>query len=140
MKEGEGNKRRLAFKSQSVHWCLSLLSIRLARMQNHVIMAQLDFPPLPSNLNFGRPRSSHLPSATPIDHLIMLSSRAVLRATRAAAPQRIAVPRAIARTQTRSYATPAAADSKPPKALYGLDGTYATALVRYLRIKCCQLR
>jgi hypothetical protein len=132
MKEGEGNKKRLAFKSQSVHWCLSLLSIRLAMMQNHVIMAQLDFPPLPSNLNFGRPRSSHLPSATPIDHLIMLSSRA--------APQRIAVPRAIARTQTRPYATPAAADSKPPKALYGLDGTYATALVRYLRIKCCQLR
>jgi hypothetical protein len=109
-------------------------------MQNHVTTTQLDFPLLPSNLNFGRPRSSHLPSATPIDHLIMLSSRAILRATRAVAPQRIAVPRAITRTQIRFYAAPAAADSKPPKALYGLDGTYATALVRYLGIKCCQLR
>ncbi|KAN0112700.1 OSCP domain containing protein [Hyaloscypha variabilis] len=58
----------------------------------------------------------------------MLSSRAILRATRAAAPQRIAATRAIASSQVRSYATPAAVDSKPPKALYGLDGTYATAL------------
>ncbi|RQM05343.1 hypothetical protein DH86_00001888 [Scytalidium sp. 3C] len=30
--------------------------------------------------------------------------------------------------QIRSYATPAAQDSKPPVALYGLDGTYASAL------------
>jgi F-type H+-transporting ATPase subunit O len=70
----------------------------------------------------------------------MLSSRAILRATRASAPQRIAVPRVIASSQIRSYATPATADSKPPKALYGLDGTYATALVCYLDIFSCQLR
>jgi hypothetical protein len=97
---------------------------------------------LPGKPNFGclRPESSHLPSQTPIDHLIMLSSRAILRATRAAAPQRIAATRAIASSQVRSYATPAAVDSKPPKALYGLDGTYATALVRYMDLESCQLR
>lgn len=68
----------------------------------------------------------------------MYTSRAVLRASRAA-PSRIAIPRAIAAgsgSQARGYATPAAAssqaDSKPPKALYGLDGTYATALVRLI--------
>jgi len=64
----------------------------------------------------------------------MLSSRAILRAARATAPQRSAVPRAIANSQIRSYAGPAAADSKPPIALYGLDGTYASALVRYWEI------
>ncbi|PQE04830.1 ATP synthase subunit 5 protein [Rutstroemia sp. NJR-2017a BBW] len=51
----------------------------------------------------------------------MLSSRAILRATRAAPAQRVAV------SQFRSYATPSA-DPKPPVALYGLDGTYASAL------------
>ncbi|KAK2625736.1 hypothetical protein QTJ16_005048 [Diplocarpon rosae] len=60
----------------------------------------------------------------------MLSSRAILRTTRAPASRRIAAPRVIAHSQIRSYAAPAAAapDSKPPIALYGLDGTYATAL------------
>jgi len=58
----------------------------------------------------------------------MFSSRAILRASRAAAPQRIAVPRAIAVSQIRSYAAAAPVDSKPPVALYGLDGTYASAL------------
>lgn len=58
----------------------------------------------------------------------MFSSRAIIRATRAAAPQRVAS-RVVASSQTRGYATPAA-DSKPPVALYGLDGTYASALVR----------
>jgi len=56
----------------------------------------------------------------------MLSSRAILRATRAAAPQRSAVSN-IAASQIRGYATPAV-DAKPPIALYGLDGTYASAL------------
>jgi F-type H+-transporting ATPase subunit O len=60
----------------------------------------------------------------------MLSSRAILRATRASAPLRNAAPRALTSSQSRAYATPAAADSKPPVALFGLDGTYATALVR----------
>jgi F-type H+-transporting ATPase subunit O len=59
----------------------------------------------------------------------MFTSRAALRASRVAAPQRIVAPRAIASSQfqSRSYATPAV-DAKPPKALYGLDGTYASAL------------
>jgi F-type H+-transporting ATPase subunit O len=55
----------------------------------------------------------------------MLSSRAILRATRAAPAQRAAV------SQFRSYATPSA-DPKPPVALYGLDGTYASALVCFV--------
>ena len=33
------------------------------------------------------------------------------------------------RTAIRTYAAPAA-DTKPPVALFGLDGTYANALVR----------
>jgi len=62
----------------------------------------------------------------------MFSSRAILRATRASAPRTFAAPRVIASSQIRSYAAaPTAPDSKPPVALYGLDGTYASALVRY---------
>jgi F-type H+-transporting ATPase subunit O len=62
----------------------------------------------------------------------MLSRQALLSATRAATPARTAVPRVVfTSSQLRSYATPAQADSKPPVALYGLDGTYASALVRF---------
>ncbi|CZR52946.1 probable ATP synthase subunit 5, mitochondrial precursor [Phialocephala subalpina] len=57
----------------------------------------------------------------------MLSNRAMLR-IRASASQRVVASRAIPALQFRSYATPTAADSKPPVALYGLDGTYASAL------------
>ncbi|KAK0625999.1 ATP synthase delta subunit-domain-containing protein [Immersiella caudata] len=53
----------------------------------------------------------------------MLSRQALLRSMRAAVPQRIAV------NQTRTFAAAAATESvKPPVALFGLDGTYATAL------------
>ncbi|EJT72088.1 ATP synthase subunit 5 [Gaeumannomyces tritici R3-111a-1] len=55
----------------------------------------------------------------------MLSRQAILRAARTAAPQR-----AVA-SQVRFYAAPPAANNdivKPPVALFGLDGTYATAL------------
>ncbi|KAI3394823.1 hypothetical protein diail_2225 [Diaporthe ilicicola] len=53
----------------------------------------------------------------------MLSRQALLRSARAAAPSR-----AIA-SQLRFYAAPAANEVvKPPVALFGLDGTYATAL------------
>ncbi|POS73263.1 ATP synthase subunit 5 [Diaporthe helianthi] len=53
----------------------------------------------------------------------MLSRQALLRSARAAAPSR-----AIA-SQARFYAAPAATESvKPPVAVFGLDGTYATAL------------
>ncbi|KAL1894304.1 ATP synthase F0 subcomplex subunit OSCP atp5 [Ceratocystis pirilliformis] len=46
-------------------------------------------------------------------------SRQVLRVARVAAP---------ARSQVRTYAVAAVADSKPPVAVFGLDGTYASAL------------
>ncbi|GAW13180.1 hypothetical protein ANO14919_025600 [Xylariales sp. No.14919] len=50
-------------------------------------------------------------------------SRQALRSLRAAAPQRT-----FARSSVRSYAAPATQDVKPPISVYGLDGTYATAL------------
>ncbi|KAI5928289.1 ATP synthase delta subunit-domain-containing protein [Camillea tinctor] len=50
-------------------------------------------------------------------------SRQAIRSIRAAAPQRT-----LARVPVRTYAAPAAQNVKPPIALFGLDGTYATAL------------
>lgn len=52
-------------------------------------------------------------------------SRQAFRAARLAAPRRVIAPSAV-----RFYATPAASNDsvKPPVALFGLDGTYATAL------------
>ena len=47
-------------------------------------------------------------------------SRQALRAARTAVPRQA--------VQIRCYAAPAAADGKPPVALFGVDGTYATAL------------
>jgi hypothetical protein len=63
----------------------------------------------------------------------MFSNRALLRASRATATasSRVIAPRAAFTSQVRNYATPAAADPKPPVALYGLDGTYASALVGF---------
>lgn len=52
-------------------------------------------------------------------------SRPAFRAVRAAAPQRT-----LARIPARSYAAAAAQEVRPPVAVYGLDGTYASALVR----------
>lgn len=38
----------------------------------------------------------------------------------------------------RGYAQAAAVqDTKPPVALFGLDGTYASALVRNCQVSCC---
>lgn len=64
-------------------------------------------------------------------------SRSATRAVRAAAPASrfVAAPRAPA---VRTYAAAAAAATenvRPPVAVFGLDGTYATALVRDPR--CC---
>lgn len=53
----------------------------------------------------------------------MLSSRTLLRAQKAAGAPRVLT------QAVRNYAAPAAVDSKPPVALYGVDGTYASALV-----------
>ncbi|ORY64371.1 mitochondrial F1F0-ATP synthase, subunit delta [Pseudomassariella vexata] len=50
-------------------------------------------------------------------------SRQAFRAIRAAAPQRT-----FARASVRNYAAAATQDVKPPIAVYGLDGTYASAL------------
>lgn len=55
----------------------------------------------------------------------MFSRQALLRSARTAAPQRTLL------GQTRTFAAPASSGKvKPPVALFGLDGTYATALVR----------
>ncbi|KAJ5805277.1 ATP synthase oligomycin sensitivity conferral protein [Penicillium riverlandense] len=56
----------------------------------------------------------------------MLSAR-VARAGLRASAQQFAVPRTAAINGLRSYATPAQ-DVTPPVALFGVDGTYATAL------------
>jgi len=53
-------------------------------------------------------------------------SRQALRSVRAAAPQRAVALRTT--TPVRSFAAAASADVQPPKAVFGLDGTYATAL------------
>ncbi|TVY31185.1 ATP synthase subunit 5, mitochondrial [Lachnellula hyalina] len=61
----------------------------------------------------------------------MFSGRTLLRASRASSSsaQRLISPRAaLAPSQIRNYAAPASIDAKPPVAVYGLDGTYATAL------------
>ncbi|KAI1820956.1 OSCP-domain-containing protein [Xylaria intraflava] len=50
-------------------------------------------------------------------------SRQAFRSLRAAAPQRT-----FARPSVRSYAAAATQDVKPPISVYGVDGTYATAL------------
>jgi hypothetical protein len=59
-------------------------------------------------------------------------SRQVFRSLRAAAPQRAIALRA---APVRTFAAAASSDVKAPIAVFGLDGTYATALVRLLRIK-----
>lgn len=63
------------------------------------------------------------PSAAP--STIAMLSRQVFRSFRAAAPQR-----AFAAIPARTFAAAASADVKAPIAVFGLDGTYATALVR----------
>lgn len=70
--------------------------------------------------------SPSTPSVLFLDTAIMLASRVAVRSARVAAP-RMSV------AATRGYAEPAKApevNSKPPVALFGVDGTYASALVR----------
>jgi hypothetical protein len=62
------------------------------------------------------------PTSTPAAML----SRQVFRSLRAAAPQRAVALRA---APVRTFAAAASSDVKPPIAVFGLDGTYATALV-----------
>ena len=63
-----------------------------------------------------------------LDTVKMLASRVAARSARAAAPRFSAV-------SVRGFADAAKVDSKPPVALFGLDGTYASALVRSSRRK-----
>ncbi|KAJ9615148.1 ATP synthase F0 subcomplex subunit OSCP atp5 [Cladophialophora chaetospira] len=51
-----------------------------------------------------------------------------MMSTRLMRPAFAAARRVAPRTAIRTYAAPAAADTKPPVALFGLDGTYANAL------------
>ena len=64
----------------------------------------------------------------------MFSSRALTSAARIAAPRPQIAARVVA---SRAYAAAAApstgAANKPPVALFGIDGTYASALVRLSR-------
>lgn len=74
---------------------------------------------------FNPQRPSSLPEATPPANCTMMSARfarAGLRATQ------FSVPRTAAVNGIRSYATPAQ-ETRAPVALFGVDGTYATALV-----------
>jgi len=54
-------------------------------------------------------------------------SRQALRAVRATAPQRALALRA---APVRAFAAAAGTEGQPPITVFGLDGTYASALVR----------
>jgi len=62
--------------------------------------------------------------------IIMLASRLAARTARVAAPR-------VSFAATRSYAEQAkpAANTRPPVPLFGLDGTYASALVCFKHIQ-----
>jgi F-type H+-transporting ATPase subunit O len=57
----------------------------------------------------------------------MLASRVAARSARVAAPRFQAV-------SSRGFAEAAKVDAKPPVPLFGVDGTYASALVRNRRM------
>ena len=60
----------------------------------------------------------------------MLSKQVITAAIRSSAPRTAVGRMAPAIHHIRSYAQPASSpDTKPPVAVYGLDGTYASALV-----------
>lgn len=60
----------------------------------------------------------------------MLSARVAARA----GLRNLAVPRSVAVGGLRTYAAAAQQDVRPPVALYGVDGTYANALVSFSRL------
>jgi len=90
---------------------------------------------LPTNLETTFPslavtvvQSAH--SHIEIPNATMLSGRAILPVSRAAASRSAIGSRLVLPLGARTYAQAVAAvDSKPPIALFGLDGTYASALV-----------
>ena len=88
-----------------------------------------------------KPKSLRLPTcsspastaavARPNQPLLSLPPPTMLASRVAGRSARVAVPR-ISAVATRGYAAPAV-NSKPPVAVFGLDGTYANALVRLPR-------
>lgn len=74
-----------------------------------------------------QPRLSPLRLNPSLHHLITSSK---MMSSRLIRPAFAAARRTGPRAATRTYATPATADTKPPVPLFGLDGTYANALVR----------
>ncbi len=85
-----------------------------------------------STENLPIPQPEHRPSPINGIHAFphlqenMLSRQLQSVSSRSAA---LRIPRPIVAPRIRTYAQPAGPDSKPPMALYGLDGTYASALV-----------
>lgn len=78
-----------------------------------------------------RPQSSSLPlnNTTPILSALLTNTDTMLATRLATRSARVAAPR-IAYAPIRTYAeAKGAVDSKPPVQVFGLDGTYATALV-----------
>lgn len=91
----------------------------------------------PSDLAFSHsvflfaPSPSRLVSFGTIHSAIIMFPARFARAGLRATAQQFSVPRTAAVNGLRSYATPAQ-EARPPVALFGVDGTYATALVRFL--------
>jgi hypothetical protein len=87
------------------------------------------------------PRSERCPIPQSISPLpTMSAARAFSTAFRAGAPR---APMAARYAATRSYAAAAAptgSANKPPVALFGVDGTYASALVRFPRLELAHWR
>lgn len=61
----------------------------------------------------------------------MFSSRALTSAARIAAPRTPIAARVAATRFYAQAAAPSSSNTKPPVALFGIDGTYASALVRF---------
>ena len=97
--------------------CRNLQSCIIPKLERHEQKLRLS----------GRPSVNRIPPLSSYTFR-MLSRQSLLRAARTAAPRQSAI-----LSQTRSFASPASTSDKvkPPVAVYGLDGTYATALVRY---------
>merc|ERR1711939_1063738 len=75
--------------------------------------------------------SSPLPQAVSLTffcEIVDLIKLLKMMSSRLMRPAFAAARRTAPRTAVRNYAAPAAADTKPPVALFGLDGTYANAL------------
>ena len=69
-------------------------------------------------------------NTSPLLHT-MLSGRAFAQAARSVAPRAPIAPRAAFRCYAQAASS---ASTKPPVALFGIDGTYASALVRTFRL------